>query len=292
MVFDCFTFFNELDILEIRLNVLNEVVDKFVLVEATKTHQGKEKPLHYAENKARYAQFADKIIHIIIDTYPAQDDSSAWTLERYQREMIQEGLKTAKPGDTILVSDVDEIPKPEKIKALIGKRGIKVFVQETHYYFLNCVNAGNESRYKWCGTIMANYSSKISPQLLRYISIQFLGVYSDRLIVRLYSRLKILQWKLKLGQNIYTVDDGGWHFSFLGGVEKIIKKLEAFAHSEYNTAEYKDPKKIEQALDEGKDLFGRDFKYKFVPIDNSFPAYIVANKDKYSNLIRDNKLSK
>ncbi|HXP48954.1 MAG TPA: hypothetical protein VN922_03315, partial [Bacteroidia bacterium] len=74
MVYDCFTFFNELDILEIRLNVLDKVVDKFVLVEATRTHQGKEKPLYYNENKTRYVAFADRIIHIIIDTFP-EDDS-------------------------------------------------------------------------------------------------------------------------------------------------------------------------------------------------------------------------
>lgn len=67
----------------------------------------------------------------------------------------------------------------------------------------------------------------------------------------------------------------------------IIKKLEAFAHAEYNKAEYKDPAKIEQALDEGRDIFERDFKYKFLPIDNSFPTYIVKNKEKYKNLIRE-----
>jgi beta-1,4-mannosyl-glycoprotein beta-1,4-N-acetylglucosaminyltransferase len=289
MVFDCFTFFNELDILEIRLNTLNDVVDKFVLVEATKTHQGNDKPLFYNENKSRYAAFADKIIHVIIDTFPAIDASSAWTLERYQREMIAEGLKTAKPGDTILISDVDEIPDPEKIKAFKNKSGIKIFCQRSFYYFINCINTSNSGNYAWCGTIMASYNSKISPQTLRYISIQFLGLYSDRLIVRMYSRLKILQWKIKLMQNIYTVENGGWHFSFLGGVEKIIKKLEAFAHSEYNTAEYKDPKKIEQALDEGRDIFGRDFTYKFVPLDDTFPTYIVKNREKYKNLIRENK---
>ncbi len=289
MVFDCFTFFNELDILEIRLNVLNDVVDKFVLVEATKTHQGKDKPLIYNENKERFAKFADKIIHVVIDEFPLQDAGSAWTLERYQREMITEGLKTAKPGDTILISDVDEIPDPEKMKENLAKKGIKVFIQQTHYYFLNCINAGIDRDYTWCGTVMAKYDKKLSPQLLRTISIQYLDMYSPRLIVRIYSRLRMLKWELKLGQRIYAVNKGGWHFSFLGGVEKIIKKLEAFAHTEYNTQEFKDPKKIERTLDEGKDIFGRNFSYKFVPLNNTYPAYILENKDKYRDLIRETK---
>jgi beta-1,4-mannosyl-glycoprotein beta-1,4-N-acetylglucosaminyltransferase len=88
MIYDCFTFFNELDILEIRLNILKNVVDKFVLVEATRTHQGKEKPLYFSENKARYKEFEDKIIHIVIDEYPPYEGKSAWVLERYQRDMI------------------------------------------------------------------------------------------------------------------------------------------------------------------------------------------------------------
>jgi beta-1,4-mannosyl-glycoprotein beta-1,4-N-acetylglucosaminyltransferase len=286
MVFDCFTFFNELDILEIRMNILDKEVDKFVLVEATRTHQGKKKPLYFNENKSRYAAFADKIIHIIVDEFPVDESNSSWTLERYQRDKIMDGLKEAKKGDTILVSDVDEIPNPEQIKAYKDKRGIKVFKQQSFFYFLNCRNITYNKDYEWCGTVMAKYSSKLSPQLLRFISIYVAGAQVKRILPKLYCKYRLLRWKLMLGKNIYAITNGGWHFSFLGGVEMIIRKLEAFAHAEYNKEEFKDPAKIEKALDEGRDIFGRDLKYKFTPLDDTFPEYILLNKEKYKNLIR------
>lgn len=289
MVYDCFTFFNELDILEIRLNILDKVVDKFVLVEATRTHQGKEKPLHFNENKARYAAFANKIIHVIVDTYPPTQNDSSWTLERYQREKIMDGLKDAKAGDVFIVSDVDEIPNPAQVEAYKNKKGIKVFKQDSFFYFINCRNTANNGKYKWYGPVMAPYKPKLNSQLLRFISIYMAGIEADRFLAKTYCKLRILWWKITLGINIYAVDNGGWHFSFLGGVQAIIKKLEAFAHTEYNKPEYKDSTKIEQALDEGRDIFGRNFKYKFVKLDDTFPAYLVNNKEKYKNLIREPK---
>src|SRR5579859_7699219 len=141
MVYDCFTFFNELDLLEIRLNVLNSVVDKFVLVEATLTHQGKPKPLYYNENKARYSGFHDKIIHVIVDKYPDYEGKSSWVLEHHQRNMIMQGLKECQPDDTILISDLDEIPRPELIKVYEHSKGIKIFRLSVYYYFINCVNS-------------------------------------------------------------------------------------------------------------------------------------------------------
>src|SRR4051812_5983866 len=99
MIYDCFTFFNELDLLEIRLNELDPVVDKFVLVEATKTHQGKEKPLYFTMNKSRYEKFLPKIIHVVVDTYPDYEGQSAWLLEHHQRNMIMKGLEGCSPAD-------------------------------------------------------------------------------------------------------------------------------------------------------------------------------------------------
>ena len=113
MIYDCFTFFNELDLLEIRLNTLNDYVDYFVLVEATKTFTGKDKPLYYNENKERFKQFENKIIHIIVDTYP--DSTNPWVLENHQRNSIANGFANCKDNDIILISDLDEIPRPELI---------------------------------------------------------------------------------------------------------------------------------------------------------------------------------
>src|ERR1035438_6113570 len=176
MIYDCFTFFNELDLLEIRLNILNDYVDCFVLVESTKTHQGKDKPLHFSDNKNRYQKFLPKIIHIVVDQYPEYEGKSAWILEHHQRNMILKGLKDCTPDDIILISDLDEIPNPSKIAEYAGKSGIKIFRQSMYYYFLNCINTSNSDTYRWCGTVMCNYNKTLIPQQMRDISIKMLSI--------------------------------------------------------------------------------------------------------------------
>ncbi|MGN1154117.1 MAG: hypothetical protein ACI4S3_08815 [Candidatus Gastranaerophilaceae bacterium] len=96
MIYDCFTFFNELDLLEIRLNILNDVVDKFVLVEATKTFTGQDKPLYYNDNKEKFSAFNAKIIHVVVDDYPSIGLETAWGYENWQRNCISRGLNNAK----------------------------------------------------------------------------------------------------------------------------------------------------------------------------------------------------
>ena len=89
------------------------------------------------------------------------------------------------------------------------------------------------------------------------------------------------------GMKVRFIENAGWHFSYLGGVERIIKKLESFAHTEYNKEEFKDPKKIEEAISSGRDILGRDFHYKFIAIDDTFPKYLLTNMDKYRHLVRN-----
>src|SRR5579863_8430750 len=119
MIYDCFTFFNELELLELRLNELAGVVDRFVIVEATKTHSGKPKPLHYRDNQARISRFHSQIIHVIVDDMPVSDD--AWTLENFQRNCIVRGLTGCRPDDFILISDLDELPRAGVVKRMAGE---------------------------------------------------------------------------------------------------------------------------------------------------------------------------
>ncbi|MBO6167304.1 MAG: hypothetical protein J6P13_03005 [Kiritimatiellae bacterium] len=115
MIYDCFSFFNELDILEIRLNALKDVVDRFVLVEAVKTHSGQPKKLYFEENKDRYKPFLDKIIHVIVDNEPHLPEkcpklTAAWAYENHQRNVIVRGLARIGADDVLLISDLDKIP--------------------------------------------------------------------------------------------------------------------------------------------------------------------------------------
>ena len=247
MLYDCFTFFNELDLLEIRLNVLNSIVDKFVLVEATKTHKGDPRELVFEANRLRFEPFLEKIIYVVVDDMP--EGPNAWVRENFHRNAIVRGLVNCKAGDRIMISDLDEIPRPAAVVKAITLEDTVVFMQDFFYYYLNC--KGDEV---WKGT--------------RMLPFEKLGLPQDQ---RFAGR--------------YFVKKGGWHFSYQGGVQRIIHKLESFAHQEFNSEYFKDPTRIEQAMREGKDLFGRSNKWDFVDIDDSFPEYIRNNQDKLSHMI-------
>jgi hypothetical protein len=108
MIYDCFPFFNELELLEVRLHELDGLVDKFVLVEATKTFPGHPKPLHFADNRERFSAFADKIIHVVVEDMPGGDGPrDHWVRDRFQRNAIGRGLLNCQPDDVIMVSDMD-----------------------------------------------------------------------------------------------------------------------------------------------------------------------------------------
>lgn len=122
-VFDCFPFFNELDVLEIRLTELDPLVDYFVIVEATLTHTGKPKPLYFDENRGRYNRFSRKIIHVVVDDLPSEP-SDHWGREISQRQAIMRGLELARPDDRIITSDCDEIPKPDMLRRALELPGL------------------------------------------------------------------------------------------------------------------------------------------------------------------------
>ena len=137
MVYDCFQFFNELDILKLRLHIMNPVVDRFVISEATETFSGNPKPLYYEENKEMFAEFADKIIHVVVDDTPP-----GYTHDRdtFQKNAVGRGLKDCTDEDIIIFSDLDEIPNPEKIKEILqnfDRTKIYHFAQRLFYCYLN-----------------------------------------------------------------------------------------------------------------------------------------------------------
>lgn len=117
MVYDCFTFFKEFDVLELRLNILDAVVDKFVLVEATRTFQGNEKSLSFFDNKHRFKEFLGKIIHVVAAEYPDNPRRDPGIIECYQRSVINKGLRNCDPSDVMLILDGDEIPDTVRISA-------------------------------------------------------------------------------------------------------------------------------------------------------------------------------
>lgn len=279
LIYDCFNFFNELDLLEIRLRELEFVVDKFVLVESTRTFQKESKPLFFEENKDRFREFSDKIIHIVVDNFPGFFAKfrvpTAWDYSNYQKNQIMRGLRDCKPDDIIIFSDLDEIPRAHKVLEYKDVPGTKIFQQRFYSYFLNCaftdcpeedslVKQGNT--VYWKGSIMDEYRNFKTPKEFR--------------------KRRNFQ-----GETYVQIEDGGWHFSYLGGLESVMYKLRSLEHaseSAYSFDYLDDPEKVEELICRGLDLYGRDFKYGFIPIDETYPEYILKNIDKFQHLIKKN----
>lgn len=277
MVYDCFQFFNELDILKIRLNVLDPVVDRFVISEATETFSGLKKPLYYEENRELFAEFADKIIHVVVDDTPQGDTHYRDT---FQKNAVTRGLAGCTDDDIIIFSDLDEIPNPDKIKEILQNfRQDKIyhFAQRLFYCYLNMEEVSGSllsyagefegvSRKKWIGTKMLSY------KLLREQNL-------------LLGELRFPERK-EIG---IRVEDGGWHFGYMGGHgekdirKRVQEKVVSAAHQEYNSRHVLS--NVSDQIKDGKDIFGRNARFVRCEIDDSYPAYIREHQKELDFLI-------
>jgi len=224
-IYDCFLFFNELEILDIRLHEMYEHVDKFVLVESVETFRGNLKPLYYQENQERYKKFSDKIIHIVLKE--RVDTIDPWERETFQRNQIIRGLNSCQPEDVVIISDVDEIVKgsvmPQIVQLLLQDRQDAVICEQPMYrLYLNvrdfCLWAGT------CATTFQHLST-ISPELLR----------RKRYVHNEKGEIKFCY---------PFIVNGGWHFTSMGGLELAIKKMESYSHQECDLAQNKTERAI------------------------------------------------
>ncbi len=243
MIYDAFPFFNELDLLEIRLNEMNDLVDYFVLAEAPITFSNNPKPIFYNDNKERFEKWNDKIIHIIVNDMPS--GGGPWLKENFQRNALIRGLVNAKDDDWILLSDLDEIPRPEEINANT------VFVQNLYGYY---INVRSSSLYT-TGTVCVT-----KKELDNYLVLQQLRANRGKYCV---------------------VEDGGWHFSYLGTPEDIVYKLNSSAHVEHGG---KSLEFIESCFKDLKSPYSEEKWYK-CDIDDTYPKTILENLDYYSKYI-------
>ena len=266
MKYDCFTFFNELDLLEIRLNVLNDIVDKFVLVEATRTQQNKEKPLYYKENKERFKEFQDKIIHIIVNDYP--DNLKQWTIENYQRNCIKRGLKDCSPDDLIVISDLDEIPKPEILKEINNPQNIIAFDLNCFFIYLNKLVFGFNWDHGPKALTFKNFQTLLDDVPTNHgalDSAQNIGTTASK--VRLYS-----------GPLQKHILNAGWHFTHAGGEKMLLEQTRAKCEGNLNCT-----LKDMQAHMKIKKV--QDYYLVDLIIDDTYPEYIRHNISKYKNFI-------
>jgi len=281
MVYDCFTFFNELDLLEIRLNVLMDVVDKFVLVEAGETHTGKSKPFYFRENAERFAKFSDRIVYVGIDRFP--EGHGAWWNECYQRNQILQGLTQARPDDVVLISDMDEIPRPELVSEYAKKPGVWRFNMRSFGFYLNWEDFRCRNM---CGTLLLSYrdlTTAFDGQSAHYD--EFLPEDGNRGTT--VSKIRRCRFpKGKGGER--TLRDSGWHFTCLGGAKALLEKMRAVApHDGFDPD---DPsltvEKIAALVAKGQGPALKMNCYA-VPMDKTFPRYLREHQDEYRHLIFD-----
>jgi beta-1,4-mannosyl-glycoprotein beta-1,4-N-acetylglucosaminyltransferase len=279
-IFDCVTFFDNWEVLEIRLEELNEVVDFFVVVEATHSHAGRPKSLLFRENMHRFRRFQKKIISIVIDDMPVHGTTiDRQAIAAYQRKQTKRGLNLCRPGDIVLFSDVDEIPRAAKFVSIILHLTLRpkhtlFLVQQLYYYFLNGRVHSNESN--WVGTAICRYAT--FGELWDYDC----SVFREWTAARMpYSVSPPLTHR---GEHLLT--GGGWHFSYLGGAERIVEKIVNFEETTLDRSEFKDIESVRKKIDEGQDLFERGGHIEYCPIDRSYPSCIRKHPAKYARLVK------
>lgn len=234
-VYDCFTFFNEIDLLKIRFEELYEVVDHFVIVEAEDTFRGNPKPMYFAQNRHHFQKYLDKVIYVHVGK---SHFSSPWDRERYQRNQIQFGLIGCTDEDIILVSDLDEFIDARKwphfLQALEAHPEQIVGCESRVYrWFLN-----RQSTDPWIGTAVCKY--------------------------KVFRRCSAEEIRGRRGSGI-VIPQSGWHFSNMGGLATYVQKIESFSHDEVDRPEFKEPIRIDTGIRAVTHL---------VSIDETFPKFI------------------
>ena len=286
MIYDCFIFFNELELLELRLHELAGVVDKFVLVEATRTHTNQPKPLHYQENRARFSAFHDQIIHVIVDDMPAAGD--AWAMERFQRNAIARGLANCRPDDFVLVSDVDEIPRA----SAVAKMSKEIPFHDN--WLANAVHGALNSRlsqkiFKRKG--FRRLLRKNHPFVWKFEQVTYVHYINCRSTDISHGTRMTRFRDFSCAEELrhsgrHSIEDAGWHFTWMGGVERIQDKLGAYSHQECNLPQFRNPGHISHILNKGSSLFKEDVQLKMVPLDGSFPSYVLNHSEKFSSWMK------
>jgi len=262
-------YFDEDLVLDLRLNILNNYVDKFVIAEATKDHTGKDKKLNFNINN--FSKFKNKISYIIVEDMPTNLKfyKKNWPVhhlrDQHQRNALARGYEDSNDEDLIMISDIDEIPDPNKIKIFDVKNKYACFIQKNFQSKINLLNISDKN---WMGTKIIKKKYIKSPQWLRNIK-----------------TAKPSFWKFYKPRQPQLIYDGGWHFSFLKNPKGISKKIQSYSHSEYNKSIYTDEKKITERINNRIDIFDRNFKYEKIDIDDTFPKYILENINKYKDWI-------
>jgi len=293
-IFDCFMYFDEDIVLDVRLNFLNRYVDKFIIIESKYNHKGEKRNPQFDIKK--FPKFKDKIIYILKDEIPKgiekieKSDNqneiyrksifNAWKRENLQRNNITDGLKNIDPNDWIIISDLDEIPNLEKVNFKSINKKIILFKQDMMYYKFNL----KLNDFTWIGSKACKFKHLKSPQWLRDIKGRKFNWW----------RIDVLFSNRKY-QDVKLIENGGWHFSYLKTPEAIEKKLKSYLHHIDYDINPLGINKIEKIVKDKKAIYDLkvdqrqnkfDARNELIKVENKqLPSYIFDNLDKFNNWI-------
>ena len=271
-IYDCFSYWDEDLLVDLRLNILNKYIDYFVIVEGNKTWQNNCKKLSFDIKK--FEKFKDKIIYIPVEDMP--DGENPWIRENFQRNCILRGLDRSNDEDLIIISDADEIPDLNDIKEYIKDKRYAVFKQKAFYYKLNMQNTTFPN---WYGSRICKKKHLKSPQWLRNLKFK-----------------KRPFWRIDKYRLNCIIENGGWHFCNLKEPKDLVYKYKNMAETKDDffakggidgkiDPKYLSVKQIEESIKEGKNLVGKEEYFKKIKIDDTYPEYLLKNIDKYKNWI-------
>lgn len=295
MIYDCFLYYDEDMLLELRLNTLHKHVDKFVIVESLYTFTGKKRErLHFDIEK--FAAFREQIIYVINDREPIihqqafysnsslvkAGETDPWQNESDARNAIMQGLTAAKDEDIIIVSDVDEIPRPEALAQFSHKHLCTTLYQPFYNFKFNLQVMNDDDTPRLCKLPkIVTYKNlkgffQGQPELLRNVKRKGTPIRESWL------RWNLLKWRTKI------VQQGGWHFSWVMTDERIGEKMSTISHTEQDRPEFNNPDHIRHCVENNIDIWKRPRKMKIVPVDTDhMPDWLVANKARFQAFIKE-----
>ena len=271
-IYDCFSYWDEDLLVDLRLNILNNYIDHFVIVEGNKTWQNNFKKLRFDIKK--FEKFKDKIIYVPVEDMPGGENP--WIRENFQRNCISRGLYDSKAEDLIIISDADEIPNLYNIKGYIENKRYAVFKQKGFYYKLNMQNITFPN---WYGSRICKKKYLKSPQWLRNLKFK-----------------KRPFWRLDKYHLNNIIEKGGWHFCNLKSPKDLLYKYKNMAETKDDffakdgvdgkiDSKYLSEEQIEDSIKDGRNLVGKKEYFKNIEIDNTYPEYILKNIEKYKSWI-------
>ena len=269
-IYDCFTFYNEFDILELRLQEHWDYVDKFVIAEANTTHQGAPKEFLLEQNWDRFKPYADKIVHIKVDDMPQH--ANAWVPENFQRNALARGLMDAEENDVILISDCDELVRDAAFE-YIKENEHDLFVTRIPLFYFKLNYMMYQPNQTIIGAMGVRRKHLQTPQRIRDMGVSLMQ----------------RPWDYNDGRQC-SIPHAGWHFSYFGNDDHVKNKIKSFAHRETNNEYILNQVNLDDIFKNkrGLDANNTTEKFEIVEVDEYFPNTVVNNLEKYSDFIIPN----